>query len=618
MTTTLRAALSVVMLLGFYVVTLGIIGGLGFVTFLLFATGHGGAGAAKLGFLTLAAGVGVLVALWRVLTAKATPPPGPVVTPDQAPQLWQTLRELAAAAGTRAPDEIRLIPEVNAAVSEDSRMLGLIGGRRRLFLGIPLMQAFTVAQLRSVLAHELGHYSRKHTSLGAIAYRGREAIVATLSEMSGIIAFLLRQYAKVYVLVSAAVSRRQELEADELSVRVAGRATAQGALKELPVIDAAWGFYQSRYLAPGLESGLAPLSADLFGGFGEMLAARTDELARLRNDPPPTESSKWDSHPSIAVRVAAMEAMPDAVVAVDTRPATDLIPWFDRHSENVASVIDFEGHTRLPWDQFSTASTLVQEQRQADLVYRAAARLTGGNAAGLAAVFGLVEAGRLGELAAEFFPNVTPQEARAQFVEPMELLLRVAAVRSDVATWRHRWVGAPALVARSGAPIDLTEIATLAIAPETLPEARARLAALGIEVERAVLVDKVATAHGGDIIGGLANVELNGAPHDLLVLDNGLILAPCPKKTEGGKNRMIMLAQSAPVVEIAKANFFIPLEEVAQAVIVKRTPLRVELTMRNGNVLRIFEKWSGERLSRDSDDALVAVLQPFLTQPTKA
>src|SRR6185369_2772589 len=188
-----------------------------------------------------------------------------------------------------------------------------------------------------------------------------------------------RQYGRLYLLVEAAVSRRQELEADQLSVRVAGRATAQATLRELPVLNAAWGFYSRSYVQPGWEAGYAPLSADFFGGFQRLLAARANELAELRTEAPPEEQSRWDSHPSVAVRVAAMDAMPDQPVPVDTRPATDLVPRFDRAAEVLfEGVAAVEGRRQVGWDEFTTAGLLAEEQRQADVVYRAAARLLPG------------------------------------------------------------------------------------------------------------------------------------------------------------------------------------------------------------------------------------------------
>src|SRR5699024_6071041 len=134
-----------------------------------------------------------------------------------------------------------------------SRLLGLVGGRRTLYVGLPLLQAMRIDQLRSVLAHELGHYSGQHTRLGGVAYRGRLAIGETIERISprNPIGWVFKQYAKLYLLVDNAASRRQELEADRASVRIAGHQAAASALRTLPALDAAWRFYETRYVDPG-------------------------------------------------------------------------------------------------------------------------------------------------------------------------------------------------------------------------------------------------------------------------------------------------------------------------------------------------------------------------------
>ncbi|WIM96303.1 M48 family metallopeptidase [Actinoplanes oblitus] len=164
MPTALRAAISVVMLAGFYLLGLIQLALVGWLLFEIWTHLHG-VGAAKLSWLLIAAVGAVVAGLWRAVRAKPGDPHGLVVTPEQAPELWQQVRALAAEVGTRAPDEIRLVPEVNAAVDEDTKLLGLLGGTRRLFIGMPLLQTFSVDQMRSVLAHELGHYSGSHTRL---------------------------------------------------------------------------------------------------------------------------------------------------------------------------------------------------------------------------------------------------------------------------------------------------------------------------------------------------------------------------------------------------------------------------------------------------------------------
>ena len=77
------------------------------------------------------------------------------------------------------------------------------------------------------------------------------------------------------------------------------------------------------------------------------------------------------------------------------------------------------------------------------------------------------------------------------------------------------------------------------------------LTALGVDINQAGQVSATATAHGGDIVGGIADVKVDGTPHDILVLDNGLILAERSDKRVEGKNRLIALARSGPVAELA-------------------------------------------------------------------
>ncbi|MGY4644094.1 M48 family metallopeptidase [Cellulomonas sp. URHB0016] len=617
MTTTFRAALSLLLLAGFYVVALAMIAGLGLLSAFAFRSGAG-TGGAKLAFVALAAGIAVVAALVQVARSRPQPEPGLQVSRANAPALWAELDQLAVVAQTRVPDEIRLVPDVNAAVSEDARLLGLVPGRRRLYLGVPLVQALDVSQLRSVLAHELGHYSRSHTRLGPLTYRGRVAIGATLDALSGnIVVWALKGYARLYLLVSASVSRRQELEADDLSVRVAGRSVAQGTLKELPLVDRAWSFYGGSYLDAGWENGLAPTAAGFFGGFGSLLAARGDELATMRQDAPPAEQSRWDSHPSIAARVAAMEGMPDVAVVRDTRPATSLVPGFENAAAALAEqVVAFGDRVRLDWDAFTAASVAQAQQRTADTVYRAVARLTGRPRATLATVLDVVGAGRLDEVVRSLGldPAQGPDEdgdTPAGLV--LGVVVRSAAVQAGIGRWQHSWGGPAVLVRADGQPLVLDDVVASLADPGGAHAARAALQALGIDVERAGQVSEVATAHGGDVVGGLATVDVDGKPAEVLVLDNGLVIVPSTKDTEGGKERLAMLA-GVSAVELARRYRFVAFEDVATAEVLKRTPVKATFTLHDGTTLTLKERWSGDRLTKDSDEVLIGAAESLAGQ----
>jgi Zn-dependent protease with chaperone function len=608
MSTALRAAVSVAMLVGFYLLGLLQLALVGWLLYEIWSHSQG-AGAAKVSWLLLAAVGAVVVGLWKAIRAQPGEPEGLLLTPEQAPDLWRTVREMAREAGTRPPDEIRLVPEVNAAVSEDAKALGLIAGTRRLYIGMPLLQTFTVDQMRSVLAHELGHYSGSHTRLSAIAYRGRAALHETLSRVGkwNVFGWVFKGYGRLYLLVSNAVTRRQELEADQVSVRVAGVDAAVGSMRELPVVAAAWNFYFGRYVANGWELGYAP--DDIFGGFGQLYTARAEELARLRDEEPDHETSRWDTHPAIGVRIAAMRALPPVQHAPDRRPASILLPHLGGAGLALqAEVVDFGDRTVLPWDDFTAASITAIQQRRADRVFRSAARRLGVQEAGLAEIFGLVSSGGLGELAAEFFPDATRKEAAVAFADPMDDLITLAAVRSGAARWQHSWSAPARLIDPHGQPVDYAEIAKLAVDPATVEEARQRLAAIGIHLEAARVVEAKATASGSDVIGAMANVRVDDQETDLILLDRGFLFVPAPKGGNEGEKRLKNLLSNNDPATLAHHYRFVPYEEVTGARITKAVPINAELDLHGGTTVSIKERWSGEQLGK-SRDTLEEVLK---------
>jgi len=610
MVATFRALASLVMLVGFYVVALLQVAAAALLAYGLSSVLPGFL-ALKLTFPLFAASVGaVLVALWKAIRATPEPPYGLPLTADQAPELWSTVRQLAAVVDTRVPDEIRLVPEVNAGVSEDARLLGLLGGHRTLYIGLPLLQAMTVDQLRAVLAHELGHYSGRHTRLGAVAYRGRLAIGGAIGRIGprNPVGWVFRGYALLYVLVDNAASRRQELEADRASVQVAGRTAAVSALRELPVIRAAWTFFHDRYVGPGWEAGYVP--ADLFGGFAELLAARADQLAGLRAAEPDDAGSRWNTHPPLSQRISAMAAMPDNPGVADDRPARTLLADPEAVARALQEVVvDAGNRTPLPWPEFTNAMVADAVQQEADAVYRALGRFTGQAEPNLPAVFRLVEQQRFPEFAETFFPEATRREAVGKFVPLMETLLQSAAVASGAARWRHSWSEPARFTGRDGEPLQLRPIAELAVRPETLPEAVTQLTALGIDPAQGTVVRRQATAEGAQLLGGLANVKVDGVEHDLLVLDRGLVLIGNPGKADRGTRRLEELVSSAPVTELAGRHRFLPFEEVTGAEIQREVPLKAELTLHDGSRVSLREQWSSELLEKESRDTLLSALR---------
>ncbi|MEV1023041.1 M48 family metallopeptidase [Streptomyces sp. NPDC050264] len=343
---------ALVLLLGFYLVGLVMLGALGAADWWLVADSGHGIAALKIVFLSLVVAGPIVQGMFAVRGPRFEPPAdGLRVDEQQEPRLWAAVRRLAEQTGTRAPDEIYLMPAVNAAVHEESRLLGLFTGRRVLLVGMPLLSGLDEAQLISVLAHEFGHYSNADTRLGAINRHGFERISRTVSTLmqrsaakvddervkaeqkearriakgksarqintgSAGLSYRLAAkpflwYGTFYVRSMRGTMRRQEYAADLAAARIAGRAATGSALREVPVLDAAFDFYMQSYASLGASARLLPPQGEVYGGLHLFLEARSAELGELRRGLPREERSAYDTHPPIADRVARIEQLPD-------------------------------------------------------------------------------------------------------------------------------------------------------------------------------------------------------------------------------------------------------------------------------------------------------------------
>jgi Zn-dependent protease with chaperone function len=589
-----RAFLSLVMLAGFYVLALlQLAAGLALAVWVAsITTGFIGT---KLGIAVfLATGWAVGYGTWKALRADGAGPRGIALTPQNAPGLWHAVRDLAGIVGTRPPDEIHLVPEVNAAVAEQGRLMGLIGGRRHLYVGMPLLQSLTVAQLRFVLAHELGHYSGRHTRFAGISYRGRLALARTIGHLGAgnLAGLVFRLYAALFMLVHNAVSRRQELEADLAAVRAAGRLQSASALREVEVLDHVFAYYLGTVVHPGLAAGYLP--DDVFGGFPQVLRARAEEVSAMRANlvAAARPHDRWDTHPPLGVRVEAILAAPESPAPVDNGPAAGLVADLAAAGRALqAKELMTAGTVVLPWAEFRAAAQVADMQEQSDTMLRAFGRAVGQPVADVGAVLDLIAAGRIDDLAGPLFPDATRREARTRFAAPLETLLRLAAVRSGVARWQHSWTAPPRLLDLTGARLDLSAPATLACDPATLPTARAQLHARGVDVTAARHVRRRVGTERAEILAGITTAIVDGSRADLLILSHGLLLLPAMPRYKTGMARYRMrrwLADGNPgELAATPGSRFIPFEEIATAVRTTRLRFRWELTLHDGTRLQL-------------------------------
>lgn len=529
-----RALRALVLLAGFYLLAFVVVGAFAAVDVVAWTRAPGLA-AAKVTFFSFLFGFPVLRGVFAFGRTDGDEKTGLPVTEAEQPELWRTVRSLAETSGTRAPDEILLAGDVNAAVSEDARLLGLLPGRRRLYIGMPLLIGLTERQLRSVIAHELAHYGNADTRLAGITLRGRDSVLRTVAAFQEqeqkrigkerskqeraaakavrkgkkakqvdtrgagfgyrMMAKPFQAYAKWYLRATHSVGRQQELAADLVAARVAGRDATASALREIAVLDAAHDHYLERYAMLGVEAGLLPPRGEFCGGLRHLLADphRRSGLAELRGELPPAEVSPYDSHPPVAERVRLIEALPADAAATDpARPALTLL----RDVERV--LVDLEGTVltpealameRVAWPELTHRAVYALTEAAAEPLRTALAEAgvaTGSAAGDLRALLDAADAGLLWQIAGHL-PK-SPEAARAtgraarEFLRPAlaagtARLTELALVERAGAYWELSWSLSSSRLRLPGAedPADAREAvatavrAALADVPDTAP-----------------------------------------------------------------------------------------------------------------------------------------------------
>ena len=633
-----RAWLSAAMLAGFLVVA-GLQLALVVAVVLIVLELLPGDVALRLGLPLCIATAGVLgYATWRALRTRRTAPAGVPIGRADAPRLWAVVDAAAAAAGVRPPDAIVAVADATVTAAERTRLLGLVGGRRDLYLGLPLLQAWDDDRVHAALAHELAHASPLAGRWAPVAYRGRVAVARTVPRISrrNPAGPLLRGWAALYRRVDDPVSRAQEVAADRIAAGLAGPAATAAALRDRPALEGMQRIFYAEYVGPGWRTGHVP--DDVFGGFLRMLAARAEEMAVLRaREPAP--AAAWDTHPPLAERLAALTAEPAAdraapgaaadsagvaesgavtgpqgVATPDAGAASEAgagaasevgagveagelvpdLPGLGRALQAVA--FPPQGRTVVGWDEFFGAARAAEMEREADAALGTLTRAAGSPVAHAGDVLDLAADGRLHKVADAVFPDLPPDETAGRVAELVTLLLALAALRSGAARWRHSWTGAAELVAPDGSHLDLGGLAALVADPATVDAARERLAALGIDPAAAV------GARGGpvsraEVVGGVVNLVVDGSRTDLLIVDSGLLLVPGLPRSQNGsaKRRLARLAAAADLDDDAAPGRFVPYADVTGATRTRRAPRSWDFRLRDGGTLTL-------RAALDSDE----------------
>ena len=256
-------------------------------------------------------GLALFIFLWWLVQ----PSPGTVgrhtVSRDDSPALFQMVNGLCADASAPRIHRIVLDNELNAAAYQTGGFLSLVGSRRTLILGVPLLRMLSADEVKAVIAHELGHFSRNHGRLGHWIYRVRAKwdrylhVQGNDNFVDGGLKAIASRFVPYFVAQSSSWSRQCEFEADAVAARISSARHFADSLARLEFVS----FLLARKLPARLsglrmESPQAPgnfwgLAADLVrtsdGTLQQALAESARRLRRIQ-----------DTHPPMHERVAAL------------------------------------------------------------------------------------------------------------------------------------------------------------------------------------------------------------------------------------------------------------------------------------------------------------------------
>ncbi len=299
-----RAAFAVLLTLGFYLLALAMIALLLFIPYAEWTYGR----RIDLRLLIFCV-VGAGVILWSIIPRlDRFTAPGPLLLPDEQPELFKVLRGVAKEMGQEMPAEVYAIGEMNAWVMDRGGIMGF-GTRRVMGLGLPLLQVLNVSQARGVIAHEFGHFYGGDTKLGPWIYRTRSAMIRTLTGLAEHGSLLQKPfiwYGNAFMRITQMISRGQEFTADRMAAGIVGSQAMIDGLRVIHGGGAVFDAYWRNEYVPALDKGYRPPLAQ---GFAQFLSVPriTDAVNKIVSEELESgETDLYDSHPSLRDRVAAL------------------------------------------------------------------------------------------------------------------------------------------------------------------------------------------------------------------------------------------------------------------------------------------------------------------------
>lgn len=298
-----RALLAVALTVAFYGMALAI--ALGLIVAPVAVWASSGRGNIWITLAMVGAGLAILKAI--VPERDRFEPPGPQLTRERHPRLHELLDEVARDVGEPPADAVYIDLEANASVLEHR-------GKRLMILGLPLLATLGKDELKAVIAHEYGHFVGGDTRFSRWIWRTRAAAMKTVGTLvhsdswfrRAVVRWPFEWYAKAFMRITNAISRRAEFAADALAGRTATPEAAGRALRRIEAVAPAWDMFWQQDVVPMLQAERRPPMAS---GFAAMtthheLTSTLDDV--VRSDIDGREPDPYASHPTLRQRLEAL------------------------------------------------------------------------------------------------------------------------------------------------------------------------------------------------------------------------------------------------------------------------------------------------------------------------
>jgi len=277
--------------------------------------------------VVLIVGVVTLVTLFSVIKSLFVriedEDPGARLDLVEHPRLAEVLREVARRVGSRPVDHVFLTPGTEVVVYERGSLGRRLRGAtnaRCLNLGVGVLEGMRLVDLKSVMAHEYGHFPNEDIAGGGFALAVRRSVMTSAIAMAqgGAAAWynpvwwFVRGFHSMFTRISHGAARLQELLADRMAAVSYGPAAFERGLRHVITRTATFDAHAQATLREVLERPRA--LANLYT-YRPAQPPSPQDIERAVTEALDAKASSYDSHPAPADRIAMVRAL---TAVVDT------------------------------------------------------------------------------------------------------------------------------------------------------------------------------------------------------------------------------------------------------------------------------------------------------------